>query len=115
MEFFIKMAFVVQSVRNHSRTIFFRKKVPRFLLLQWGICFTFFIFKYLNIFLFTFYIYAYCCSLFHSTSSGSALAKLKASGSGGLLKPQQGEKKETPQERLKRIMNKQLNKQSMTI
>ncbi|CAL5187894.1 unnamed protein product [Lathyrus oleraceus] len=46
-----------------------------------------------------------------STSSGSALAKLKASGSGGLLKPQPGEKKETPQERLKRIMNKQLNKQ----
>lgn len=26
---------------------------------------------------------------------------------------QQGEKKETPQERLKRIMNRQLNKQSM--
>ncbi|CAK8539732.1 unnamed protein product [Lathyrus sativus] len=46
-----------------------------------------------------------------STSSGSALAKLKASGSGGLLKPQPGEKKETPQERLRRIMNKQLNKQ----
>lgn len=58
---------------------------------------------------------AYCYSLYHSTSSGSALAKLKASGSGGLLKPQPGEKKETPQERLKRIMNKQLNKQSMTV
>ncbi|KAG6766978.1 hypothetical protein POTOM_028157 [Populus tomentosa] len=45
-----------------------------------------------------------------STSSG--LAKLaKASTSGGPLKQQQGEKKETPQERLKRIMSKQLNKQ----
>ena len=45
-----------------------------------------------------------------SVSTSSALAKLKASGSGGSLK-QQGEKKETPQERLKRIMNRQLNKQ----
>jgi len=69
--------------------------------------------KYLNFFIF--YLSAYCYSLFHSTPSGSALAKLKASGSGGLLKPQPGEKKETPQERLKRIMNKQLNKQSMTV
>ncbi|KAG5089599.1 hypothetical protein JHK86_002211 [Glycine max] len=43
------------------------------------------------------------------SGSSSALAKLKAGGSGGPLK--QGEKKETPQERLKRIMNKQLNKQ----
>lgn len=66
-------------------------------------------FKYLNIFYLFIY---YCCSLFHSTSS--ALAKLKGSGSGGLLK-HQGEKKETPQERLKRIMNKQLNKQSKTV
>ncbi|KAJ6419884.1 hypothetical protein OIU84_029913 [Salix udensis] len=48
-------------------------------------------------------------------SSSSGLAKLtKASPSGGPLKQQQGEKKETPQERLKRIMSKQLNKQSMT-
>ncbi|XP_061341084.1 uncharacterized protein LOC133287464 isoform X2 [Gastrolobium bilobum] len=46
-----------------------------------------------------------------SVSTSSALAKLKASGSGGPLKHQQGEKKETPQERLKRIMNRQLNKQ----
>jgi hypothetical protein len=53
------------------------------------------------------------CSLLNSTPSG--LAKLtKASTSGGPLKQQQGEKKETPQERLKRIMSKQLNKQSMT-
>ncbi|KAJ8764331.1 hypothetical protein K2173_006071 [Erythroxylum novogranatense] len=44
--------------------------------------------------------------------SSSALAKLtKGSTSGGPLKQQQGEKKETPQERLKRIMSKQLNKQ----
>jgi arginine/serine-rich splicing factor 16 len=48
-------------------------------------------------------------------STPSGLAKLtKASTSGGPLKQQQGEKKETPQERLKRIMSKQLNKQSMT-
>lgn len=54
------------------------------------------------------------CLLLHSTSS--ALAKLsKASASGGPLKQQQGEKKETPQERLKRIMNRQLNKQSMSV
>ncbi|KAL2348396.1 hypothetical protein Fmac_002396 [Flemingia macrophylla] len=46
-----------------------------------------------------------------SVSASSALAKLKAGGSVGPLKHQQGEKKETPQERLKRIMNKQLNKQ----
>ncbi|KAK4262294.1 hypothetical protein QN277_027874 [Acacia crassicarpa] len=46
-----------------------------------------------------------------SVNTSSALAKLsKASSSGGLMK-QQGEKKETPQERLKRIMNRQLNKQ----
>ncbi|KAF8410068.1 hypothetical protein HHK36_002590 [Tetracentron sinense] len=45
-------------------------------------------------------------------STSSALAKLsKATGSGVAFKPQQGEKKETPQERLKRIMSKQLNKQ----
>lgn len=44
-------------------------------------------------------------------STSSALAKLsKATGSGSLSK-QQTEKKETPQERLKRIMSKQLNKQ----
>jgi len=48
------------------------------------------------------------------SSGSSALAKLKTGGSGGPLK-QQGEKKETPQERLKRIMNKQLNKQSMAV
>ncbi|CAI9110170.1 OLC1v1010149C1 [Oldenlandia corymbosa var. corymbosa] len=45
------------------------------------------------------------------TSTSSALAKLsKVTSSGGLPK-QPGEKKETPQERLKRIMSKQLNKQ----
>ncbi|KAA0045791.1 CLK4-associating serine/arginine rich protein isoform X1 [Cucumis melo var. makuwa] len=45
-----------------------------------------------------------------SVSTSSALAKLtKASSSGGPLKL--GEKKETPQERLKRIMSQQLNKQ----
>ncbi|KAL8117623.1 uncharacterized protein LOC141662052 isoform X2 [Apium graveolens] len=43
-------------------------------------------------------------------STSSALAKLKATGSASLPK-QQAEKKETPQERLKRIMSKQLNKQ----
>ncbi|OVA15821.1 Suppressor of white apricot N-terminal domain [Macleaya cordata] len=47
-----------------------------------------------------------------SVSTSSALAKLnKSAGTVGALKPQQGEKKETPQERLKRIMSKQLNKQ----
>ncbi|XAR73986.1 hypothetical protein NMG60_11008131 [Bertholletia excelsa] len=44
-----------------------------------------------------------------STSSG--LAKLSKSASSGPLPKQQGEKKETPQERLKRIMSRQLNKQ----
>ncbi|TYI89019.1 hypothetical protein E1A91_D03G024700v1 [Gossypium mustelinum] len=45
-------------------------------------------------------------------SGTSALAKLtKASASGGPSKQGQVEKKETPQERLKRIMSKQLNKQ----
>ncbi|XP_040242906.1 uncharacterized protein [Aegilops tauschii subsp. strangulata] len=43
-------------------------------------------------------------------STSSALAKLKGA-SGGLGKTPQAEKKETPQERLKRIMSKQLNKQ----
>ncbi|EXB54404.1 hypothetical protein L484_011067 [Morus notabilis] len=47
-----------------------------------------------------------------SVSTSSALAKLtKASTSGGSLKQPEGEKKETPQERLKRIMSRQLNKQ----
>lgn len=47
-----------------------------------------------------------------AVSASSGLAKLaKASTTGGPLKQQQGEKKETPQERLKRIMSKQLNKQ----
>nr|XP_023921995.1 CLK4-associating serine/arginine rich protein isoform X2 [Quercus suber] len=47
-----------------------------------------------------------------SVSTTSAIAKLtKASSSGGPLKQQPGEKKETPQERLKRIMSRQLNKQ----
>ncbi|XP_020554819.1 CLK4-associating serine/arginine rich protein isoform X2 [Sesamum indicum] len=44
-------------------------------------------------------------------STSSALAKLSKASSSGSLAKQQGEKKETPQERLKRIMNKQLNKQ----
>ncbi|WCJ31137.1 hypothetical protein M5689_012648 [Euphorbia peplus] len=47
-----------------------------------------------------------------SVTTSSAIAKLtKASTSGGSLKPQPAEKKETPQERLKRIMSRQLNKQ----
>ncbi|URE11762.1 splicing factor, arginine serine-rich 16 [Musa troglodytarum] len=46
-----------------------------------------------------------------SSSSSSALAKLSKTPLGGSSKIQQGEKKETPQERLKRIMSKQLNKQ----
>ncbi|XP_010269777.1 PREDICTED: CLK4-associating serine/arginine rich protein isoform X2 [Nelumbo nucifera] len=47
-----------------------------------------------------------------STSTSSALSKLsKPIAPGAALKTQQGEKKETPQERLKRIMNRQLNKQ----
>jgi hypothetical protein len=49
------------------------------------------------------------------TSASSAIAKLSkpisAGGVAGKETPQ-GEKKETPQERLKRIMSKQLNKQS---
>ncbi|XP_042481999.1 CLK4-associating serine/arginine rich protein-like isoform X3 [Macadamia integrifolia] len=46
------------------------------------------------------------------SSTSSALAKLsKPTVPGGPLKSPQGEKKETPQERLKRIMSKQLNKQ----
>ncbi|KAI3452022.1 hypothetical protein Pfo_008687 [Paulownia fortunei] len=44
-------------------------------------------------------------------STSSALAKLSKATSSGSLSKQQGEKKETPQDRLKRIMNKQLNKQ----
>lgn len=47
-------------------------------------------------------------------STSLALAKLKGA-SGGLGKTPQAEKKETPQERLKRIMSKQLNKQSMSL
>ncbi|XVF59417.1 hypothetical protein PTKIN_Ptkin07bG0274200 [Pterospermum kingtungense] len=47
-----------------------------------------------------------------AVSGPSALAKLtKASASGGPSKQGQVEKKETPQERLKRIMSRQLNKQ----
>ncbi|GLT54117.1 hypothetical protein SLA2020_273440 [Shorea laevis] len=47
-----------------------------------------------------------------SVSTTSAIAKLtKASTSGGPLNKQPVEKKETPQERLKRIMSRQLNKQ----
>ncbi|CAD6203933.1 unnamed protein product [Miscanthus lutarioriparius] len=44
-------------------------------------------------------------------STSSALAKLSKGASGGTGKTPQTEKKETPQERLKRIMSKQLNKQ----
>ena len=50
------------------------------------------------------------------SSASSAIAKLsKPVSAGGLAAKEapQGEKKETPQERLKRIMSKQLNKQSM--
>ncbi|XP_062211472.1 uncharacterized protein LOC133912643 isoform X2 [Phragmites australis] len=43
--------------------------------------------------------------------STSGLAKLSKGASGGTVKTPQTEKKETPQERLKRIMSKQLNKQ----
>ncbi|GFQ07066.1 clk4-associating serine/arginine rich protein [Phtheirospermum japonicum] len=46
-------------------------------------------------------------------SASSALAKLSKATSSGNLSKQQGVKKETPQERLKRIMDKQLNKQSI--
>ncbi|GMH14787.1 hypothetical protein Nepgr_016628 [Nepenthes gracilis] len=45
------------------------------------------------------------------TSTSSGLAKLSKGTTGAQLKQQHGEKKETPQERLKRIMSKQLNKQ----
>ncbi|XP_049357263.1 uncharacterized protein LOC125821953 isoform X1 [Solanum verrucosum] len=44
-------------------------------------------------------------------SASSALSKLNKTTSSSSLSKQQGEKKETPQERLKRIMSKQLNKQ----
>ncbi|XP_019195528.1 PREDICTED: CLK4-associating serine/arginine rich protein isoform X3 [Ipomoea nil] len=44
-------------------------------------------------------------------STTSAVAKLSKATPGSSLSKQQGEKKETPQERLKRIMSKQLNKQ----
>ena len=54
------------------------------------------------------------CDAFMVNSTLSALAKLKGA-SGGLGKTPQAEKKETPQERLKRIMSKQLNKQSMSL
>ncbi|XP_042438578.1 CLK4-associating serine/arginine rich protein-like [Zingiber officinale] len=46
-----------------------------------------------------------------SSKSSSAIAKLSKTPIEGSSKTQQGEKKETPQERLKRIMSKQLNKQ----
>ncbi|XP_008805276.1 CLK4-associating serine/arginine rich protein isoform X2 [Phoenix dactylifera] len=46
-----------------------------------------------------------------ASTSSSAIAKLSKTATGGPLKTQLGEKKETPQERLKRIMSKQLNKQ----
>lgn len=47
-------------------------------------------------------------------STSSALAKLSKAGTslGGSSKQKPAEKKETPQERLKRIMNKQLTQQS---
>eukprot|EP01018_Ginkgo_biloba_P031412 Gb_10093 [translate_table: standard] len=49
---------------------------------------------------------------FWSCSTTSAIAKLsKASTTAGPSSKQLSEKKETPQERLKRIMSKQLNKQ----
>ncbi|XP_071705478.1 uncharacterized protein [Rutidosis leptorrhynchoides] len=44
------------------------------------------------------------------SAGSSGLAKLSKPSGSGIL-PKQGEKKETPQERLKRIMSKQLNKQ----
>lgn len=48
-----------------------------------------------------------------SVDSTSALVKLSKGATGGPGKTVRTEKKETPQERLKRIMSKQLNKQSM--
>lgn len=45
------------------------------------------------------------------TSASSGLSKLNKTTISSSLSKQQGEKKETPQERLKRIMSKQLNKQ----
>ncbi|XP_064985434.1 uncharacterized protein LOC103969813 isoform X1 [Musa acuminata AAA Group] len=47
-----------------------------------------------------------------SSSSSSAIAKLSKTPLGASSKTQQDKRKETPQERLKRIMSKQLNKQS---
>lgn len=47
------------------------------------------------------------------TSASSAQSKLNKTTISSSLSKQQGEKKETPQERLKRIMSKQLNKQSI--
>ncbi|KAI0498526.1 hypothetical protein KFK09_019414 [Dendrobium nobile] len=44
-------------------------------------------------------------------ASTTGIAKLSKAAPGGSVKAEQIEKKETPQERLKRIMNKQLNKQ----
>ncbi|KAG0499423.1 hypothetical protein HPP92_004114 [Vanilla planifolia] len=44
-------------------------------------------------------------------NSSTGIGKLNKTVPGGFLKSEQVEKKETPQERLKRIMNKQLNKQ----
>lgn len=63
-------------------------------------------------------VFVFLCENFNwfhmpDCSTSSALAKLKGAA-GGASKQPQGEKKETPQERLKRIMSKQLNKQSMT-
>ncbi|CAL9121909.1 unnamed protein product [Musa acuminata var. zebrina] len=46
-----------------------------------------------------------------SPSSSSAIAKLSKTPLGASSKTQQDKRKETPQERLKRIMSKQLNKQ----
>jgi splicing factor, arginine/serine-rich 16 len=57
---------------------------------------------------------ALICELFFCYSA-SAITKLSKGASGGAGKTPQTEKKETPQERLKRIMSKQLNKQSMTL
>ena len=63
--------------------------------------------RMVRILLFCFFLFA----LFLGSPSLALMKLSKSTSSGGLAK--QGEKKETPQERLKRIMSRQLNKQSI--
>lgn len=60
-------------------------------------------------------VYMFLLLVISIGSTTSAVAKLSKTTPGSSLSKQQGEKKETPQERLKRIMSKQLNKQSIII